>query len=383
LHFSLSNRSGTHSEGSAYDTLTLYQRPTYVGPMLNTRSPLSSCPYRPFGALRFLLAVLVMIQHFGSNIVPEPVKAAIYPLAVGTVAVMVFFVLSGFIIAEAVHYNYQSRPGAFLLNRCLRIVPPLVIAISLSAVVHFVLLQQGRLVDLEGHPRGTEIFTTRELGLNMLSFLPGLREAGLLPDYSFFPYIWAIRAEVLFYLALAAALVLTGWGQRLAPATPAARLSVWLALAGVSAVALTAGSVWGWLPDLLAFGAYFALGAACFYAVNGRKAAMLFLPICLLLIGLQYQGTHSGKALAYPQNMTFQFALLGGLLLAVGVCAFARITSRRWLAVDRYLGELSFPLYLYHYPVGIGFSSVSLGAWGGTPILRRWWPVWSVWVLRW
>ena len=144
------------------------------------------CPYRPFGALRFLLAVLVMIQHFGSSIVPEPVRAAIYPLAVGTVAVMVFFVLSGFIIAEAVHCNYQSRPSAFLFNRFLRIVPPLVIAISLSAVVHFLLLQRGQLIDLDGLPRGSEIFTGRELSLNMLSFLPGLREAGLLPDYSFF-----------------------------------------------------------------------------------------------------------------------------------------------------------------------------------------------------
>jgi peptidoglycan/LPS O-acetylase OafA/YrhL len=326
-----------------------------------------SCPYRPFGTLRFLLAVLVMIQHFGSNIVPEPLRAAIYPLAVGTVAVMVFFVLSGFIIAEAVHYNYQTRPGAFLFNRFLRIVPPLAIAMTLSVGVHFVLMQQGMLVDLEGHPRGAEIFTASGLGMNYLSFLPGLREAGLLPEYSFFPYIWAIRAEVLFYFAMVAALVAAAVLRRTGGV--AARLSVWLTLAGAGGLVLAAGSIAGKLPDLLAFGPYFVLGAALFYWVNGRRAAALFVPVCLVLMGLHYQDTHAGKVLAYPQDMAFQFGLLAVLVTAVAVCAVARLKSRRLLVLDRFLGEMSFPLYLYHYPVGIVFASLFAGAHSGLTAL--------------
>jgi peptidoglycan/LPS O-acetylase OafA/YrhL len=323
----------------------------------------SSCPYRPFGTLRFLLAVLVMIQHFGANIAPVAVQAAVYPLAVGTVAVMVFFVLSGFIIAEAVHFNYQHRAGAFICNRFLRIVPPLAIAVTVSALVHAVLWQQGGVADLEGHPRGPEIFALSELALNYLSFLPGLREMGLLPDYSLFPYIWAIRAEVVFYCAMfAAVLAATVLGRKQQQGRAALPWARWtLALMGTGALLAAGASLRGVLPDLLALGAYFIFGAALFYTLNGRRMAALFLPLAAVLMAWHYSGTHAGKVLAYPQNMPVQFAVLGILVACVAVCAVLRVRSPRMLRVDRWLGEMSFPLYLYHYPVGIVFATLYAG----------------------
>ena len=85
---------------------------------------------------------------------------------------------------------------------------------------------------------------------------------------------------------------------------------------------------------------------------------------------LHYKDTHAGKVLAYPQDMAFQFGLLAVLVAAVAVCAGSPAEkSRRLLVLDRFLGEMSFPLYLYHYPVGIVFASLFAGAHSGLTAL--------------
>ena len=49
---------------------------------------------------------------------------------------MGFFVLSGFIIAEAIDVFYQRPAAAFLLNRVLRLGPPYWVAVIVSIAVH-------------------------------------------------------------------------------------------------------------------------------------------------------------------------------------------------------------------------------------------------------
>jgi hypothetical protein len=53
--------------------------------------------YRSFGGFRLLLAVLVMVQHFGADLAPAPLATALAPYLTGSVAVLVFFALSGFV----------------------------------------------------------------------------------------------------------------------------------------------------------------------------------------------------------------------------------------------------------------------------------------------
>ena len=56
---------------------------------------------------------LVMAQHFGADLAPAPLAAALAPYMTGGVAVLVFFALSGFVITEAVDSVYRSRSGSF------------------------------------------------------------------------------------------------------------------------------------------------------------------------------------------------------------------------------------------------------------------------------
>src|SRR5438128_1325496 len=88
-----------------------------------------------FGTLRFLLALMVAVGH-GSMFATTGLSAFIDPLRLGAVAVLTFFILSGFVIAEANQNFYAGKPGRFLINRALRILPPYYVALVASIALH-------------------------------------------------------------------------------------------------------------------------------------------------------------------------------------------------------------------------------------------------------
>src|SRR3546814_14922574 len=97
--------------------------------------------YRLFGSFRFVLALLVVVSHTWAltfaddNFLPR--------IGIGNVAVMGFFILSGFIIAEALTTFYAGRPGALLGNRLARIVTPYWAALIVSVGIHAALTTLG------------------------------------------------------------------------------------------------------------------------------------------------------------------------------------------------------------------------------------------------
>ena len=71
-------------------------------PASSVASARSLFAYRNFGAFRLLLAVMVMAQHLFAAFAPTDVALLANRYEVGSVAVLVFFALSGFVIVEAV-----------------------------------------------------------------------------------------------------------------------------------------------------------------------------------------------------------------------------------------------------------------------------------------
>ena len=58
--------------------------------------------YREFGIFRLLLAICVLVQHAIVNAAPAGrLRAVLAPCEIGSMAVLVFFCLSGFVITEA------------------------------------------------------------------------------------------------------------------------------------------------------------------------------------------------------------------------------------------------------------------------------------------
>jgi peptidoglycan/LPS O-acetylase OafA/YrhL len=100
--------------------------------------------YRPLGAFRLLLAVMVMVRHF-QRLLSPPEPAWLQHAGLGMVAVAIFFVVSGFVVVEACMVFYAARPAAFFANRLLRLVPPYLAALSLAVIVQSTLWQAGLL----------------------------------------------------------------------------------------------------------------------------------------------------------------------------------------------------------------------------------------------
>ena len=227
--------------------------------------------YRPLGAYRALLAGMVAAHHYAIHLAPGYGKAVVQSLELGRMAVLLFFVLSGFVICEAVATFYQGRPIQFIANRMLRIVPPFAAVLAASCVIEGALLASGLLHPLEGGPvSAADLGPGNCLG-NLLSILPGLDASVLRPRYDIDRYIWAIRVEVVFYLVVFGCAALTAWrgGQRRERA--GLGLGTWLGLAGLTlSVSSVAAKAAGHGTGAFEFAPYFTLGGAWFYIVSGN-----------------------------------------------------------------------------------------------------------------
>ena len=311
--------------------------------------------YRYFGSFRLLLATLVMAQHFGADLAPAALAAALAPYMTGSVAVLVFFALSGFVITEAIDSVYRGRPVPFLTNRLLRIVPHFLLAVALAMLAHEFFRLCGRRAAValpaivSGQclwtvKRAVELFCHRADGAAgpRLRFLddhlgrPG--GDGVLPD------------DVLLHRDRAAA-----------------SLAAWLRrdrkrLVGAHAAAVMAYHSGQTRSRHAGVHAIFRLR---------RRALLRHRRLARRMA--DRVGQHSNDAVAVyrkpdeeavpiqgiPLSITGNLIILIALLGAMSALAFASIAKGR--AIDRTFGDLTYPLYLYHEDVLVVILTVTTG----------------------
>ena len=188
---------------------------------MDTASAARSYRYHPLGTFRLFLAGLVVVQHVVANMAPiGAVYHLVLPYELGSLAVLVFFALSGFVITEAACRVYVGKPVPFMTNRLLRIVPHFLVALALAMAIDAAFDQAGtlRLSDREFPSLPPEhVFDLRTVLGNVVGFLPG---ANRLMGFDFISIIWAVRIEMIFYGAVFLALLLPAPGllRRAAPA---------------------------------------------------------------------------------------------------------------------------------------------------------------------
>ncbi|MFO1242204.1 MAG: acyltransferase [Rickettsiales bacterium] len=311
--------------------------------------------YKPFGILRFVLALMVLAQHFAADISPHAIHNALYPWAVGNVALLGFFILSGFIISEAYHFNYNVRPVAYIKNRFLRIVPGYWAALTLSLMVHWFLLQKlGQLWSLDKLSITTIHFGFNNLWQNFLSIIPPVKVNVTEDEYPFIPYAWALQTEMMFYITVFFVGLLYPTAKKIINMPQGYYMSL-AAFAGIAAASLVQ---LGYLPKQLAYGSYFAFGGSLFFVIQGyRKAWIVLIPALAQM--LWHFSTYEADAFqVIPANRPGQFLLLGLILLAVWILATIKVEN---VKVDKWFGDLSYPLYLNHYVIAVVILNVATG----------------------
>lgn len=270
-----------------------------------------------FDALRLLAALAVLISHsFAIAGDPQPHVGA---MDVGTIGVMVFFGISGFLIAQS--WLLDSHVGRFLVKRCLRIFPALVVLLLICA------LAIGPLVSSLGTGRyfgeaGTWAYLVNNALLFTTHELPGV--------FVNLPYprqinasLWTLQIEMIAYLAIVV-------------------------------VGLTGGLRRMWFPPLVA--AVLIIAPHGFVPWdNGLFVLQAFAVGSTLYVWREYVPWH--WALAVVGLAVWAVAPEGlQMLLAVAVIPYATIllayrgpTRLRRLTTH---GDFSYGLYLWAWPVG-------------------------------
>jgi peptidoglycan/LPS O-acetylase OafA/YrhL len=320
--------------------------------------------YRPFGAFRLLLALLVMCQHFFADLAPASLAEASAPFAFGGMAVLVFFALSGFVISEAIDRIYHRRAKAFLENRLLRIMPHFIVAVALSMLFHGLFHQVGGVHLWRSQPDFPEnAFAVKNVLLNFVGVAP---LADRVITYNFLDITWAVRVEMAFYLL--AALCIRGSGSR-SYIQVAGWAALGLAPLFLLAVAGRGIAMFSYLP-------FFVYGCALYFALSGNRGCWLISLICVPAMLFQCAWA-TGIGLPggiFPRPVIGNVSALAILLAVMTILSIAHI--RQFRALDRSLGDLTYPLYLYHevvliaaltffpaYSYGLLFSAmvISLG----------------------
>lgn len=259
------------------------------------------------GAMRLMLALLVFVSHVSS-------------LNIGSPAVMLFFILSGYWVNQL----YANRPGSvadFWFDRWLRIWPLMAVVATGWALVRVILGLQ---------PVGSLLSTLALLGLAVRH------------DDSI-GVIWSLDMEFQFYLLLPAVFTLAATGR--------------LKLLGIiSVIAFIAGSVlhaYGW-QNVLTFAPSFAAGMAL-NATRWKPRMSLVIggAVAFALVGVAMAAVPETYPVIFKARHFWWLVSVQTVwtLLLVPLVAWNLHQQKSSPPYDRMLGDLSFPFYLVHVPV--------------------------------
>jgi peptidoglycan/LPS O-acetylase OafA/YrhL len=269
--------------------------------------------------MRWVLAGIVLMVHLRATFVPPNAVIDLIVSFGGKAAVMGFFLISGYSIA----HSYGERPDGYFRRRFLRIYPLYLVAVLFTQLVVF--LAPAPAVCLDGYTFVSAGFRTSVANALLLQ---GFAAIPLTYDIP----LWTLSLEALYYL--------------LAPFLYRRPQAILVLLTLISMIIFhtsTAPSVlygynalvffWPWLIGFLL----------------GRDASRAAWPVGLGLLGALLV-FFSRKETVEPLSVATYLATFALILTAPRLRVPGML--RR---MANFLGDLSYPLYLFHLPLAILF----------------------------
>lgn len=310
------------------------------------------------GLLRIFLAILVIAGHSLSD-----VFGVISP-AWSAMAVFVFFVISGFYMALVMDTKYKSGPvSAFYVSRAARIFPTYWLAIIFSVVSLYAMFGAAYFAPLHGISFMQKLFVWFT---NIFVFGQDLTHLVCIRDvatgsclaegqYLFNAPGWSISVELIFYL--------------LAP--------FFVRSLGRSAALLMLGITYVLVARQFELSTFQEL----FHNPNINSASLFyyFFPVSFAFFGA---GACSYYAVYKPSIGASKISNLnyacGVLVLIIAAQIFTPMVAWWWIALiafmvpglfsatknnkyDRMIGELSYPVYMFHFPIMVLFRTYEVG----------------------
>jgi peptidoglycan/LPS O-acetylase OafA/YrhL len=307
------------------------------------------------GALRLLLAFSVVLNHTHGLFRVQ--------LAGGVLAVELFFMISGFVMAMVLTEKYDPAKDRklFYSNRLLRIFVPYAVVLVFAAVIALITFFNGRTgpfaLIAQNAPSpvvlaGLVVTQITIVGQELFLFLQhgtggGLVLSGAKPDMSVVgmllaPPAWSISLELLFYSVAPFIIRLrTRYVILLALMSVALRIGFWLA--GMR------DDPWSYrfLPLEMVF---FLAGIVAYRIFKAKLVAPRFAP--WLGAGLVACVFAFQPARLVVEHFGFRQELVMWPICLYAVIALPALfawTSRN--RIDRFLGNFSYAVYLVHWPL--------------------------------
>jgi len=285
-----------------------------------------------FGAIRLLAGIVVVFGHsFPLSGAPSIVLLG---NEVQSLAVKVFFVVSGYLIAQS--WLSDPNPARFLAKRCLRIFPALIFVVVLSALVLGPAVTTLPMPDYLRSPQLSFYF--RNIFLYPVYSLPGVFGRNIYPD-AVNGSLWSLPVEFSMYLALP---ILAGRARGAAFTLVSAALLLGACslyeLRGAGSLLATKEVVFGTdLRSALDVAPYFLIGSSL-YALRSW-----------IRPNIQWAMLLSAGALMAPPTAFYpELALY--VALPYAVIAFALAKPARFSVIERF-GDLSYGTYLFGFPM--------------------------------
>jgi peptidoglycan/LPS O-acetylase OafA/YrhL len=306
------------------------------------------------GLVRFIVALAVASGHASSFF-----GADIFPKMPGSHAVQIFYIISGFLIALILSGKYaDTRQGnwIFYSNRAVKIYVPYLAILAVTTLVWlFIYSVTGNAGPLAvfGSPMSagawlyavtTNIFLIGmewgsmliERGSDLSFSAFAIEKPPNAIQYSVIIPAWTLSLELMFYL-IAPFILRRHFLVVAALALASYFLRFWAYQHGFRSIA----TEYRFFPFELSLFLYGALSYRFYVFLKERD---MFKPALSLSITLACAFTAIALPKYFRQHQHQMYAVVGILLPAL----FDFSTRYRW---DKWLGDLSYPLYLVHWPI--------------------------------
>lgn len=314
--------------------------------------PTAGAKSNNFNIIRFIAAFMVIYGHM-SSIMGMPAQTVLAQRS-STIGVKAIFTISGYLIAKS--FLSDSHYGRFMTRRCLRIFPPLILLVFLTAFGLGTLISEvpakAYLLD-----RGTRQYLMNIL-LHPVYSLPGVFTKCPYPN-AVNGSLWTLPVEFLLYLTLPCVIAVFKKLDFLKIGMAiTAGLTLILSLVQLAFYENARLVIWGtnWVSAVALLPYYFA---GCLFAMPDMKK-YLNVQVSILLMAL--------AALCSTNILVNELAVAIALpyfVLSVGLmpnAVFARFFEK---------ADLSYGIYLYGFPIqqvlyqllaptGIGVLELSL-----------------------
>ncbi|HEX4805586.1 MAG TPA: acyltransferase [Conexibacter sp.] len=306
-----------------------------------------------FDLLRLVGATLVIVAHSLELTRIRRTPTTVFHEGVGEIGVVVFFAISGFLVARS--WAYDPRPLSFAIKRALRLLPALVVSLLLTALVLGPLTTTLPLGTYLQEP-GTKAYVLNNATFQLTVTLPGVFAHTPFPNVVN-ASLWTLPLEVKAYCLVLVLGLLGLFGRR----------RLLMPVVGVFLALLAVASVRGALPlgdrlvammneiqapptvlaqaranayqELARVLAAFGVGASLF--ALARWVPLRWTIACALAVAWVILAVASGGS-AVP--------VATALLLPYVVILLAYRTTHL-VRMPRRLGDYSYGLYIFAFPV--------------------------------